>query len=237
MEYNRAYFSGKIAAVTGGASGIGLALCEELLESGAAKVVLADFNRENLSAHEKRLSAQYPGKVMGVLCNVTVEDEVKKMVAAAADFGGRRLDLLINCAGVSLTSKFVEEPYIPEPDNLLYKSVSVADNEAWRKGFDINFYSAVYGCRAALPIMLSQKSGQIVNIISGTVFAALAYQSMYMATKGRSERPNPGSQGGVRRLRHKNQFSDSRDYRDGDFQRKHHAAGSAVAAQLRAAHT
>lgn len=49
--------------------------------------------------------------------------------------------------------------------------------------------------------------------------------------KGRSERPNPGSQGGVRRLRHKNQFSDSRDYRDGDFQRKHHAAGSAVAAQ------
>ena len=184
MDYNRAYFSGKVAAVTGGASGIGLALCEELLESGAAKVVLADFNRDNLSAHEKRLSAQYPGKVMGVLCNVTVEDEVKKMVADAADFGGGRLDLLINCAGAALAGRFVEEAKLPEPDNEFYASLSkVADNEAWEKGFALNFYGALYGCWAALPIMLRQKSGQIVNIISGIAFSPMAYQSMYAVTK------------------------------------------------------
>ncbi|HKM20600.1 MAG TPA: SDR family NAD(P)-dependent oxidoreductase [Lachnospiraceae bacterium] len=66
MEYNRAYFADKTAAVTGGASGIGLALCEELLESGARKVVLVDFNEVNLRKHEERLQTQYPGKVKGM---------------------------------------------------------------------------------------------------------------------------------------------------------------------------
>ena len=55
MEYDREYFSGKTAVVTGAASGVGLALIEELLQSKAAKVVMADINVENLNKHVTRL--------------------------------------------------------------------------------------------------------------------------------------------------------------------------------------
>ena len=79
MEYNHAYYGKKVCAVTGAASGIGLALCEELLGCGAT-VTLADFHKKNLETHTARLEKQYPGKVKGVLCNVTIEDDVKQMV-------------------------------------------------------------------------------------------------------------------------------------------------------------
>lgn len=180
MEYNRAYFAGKTAAVTGGASGIGLALCEELLESNAEKVILVDFNEANLSKHEERLNAQYPGKVKGVLCNVTREEDIRAMIAAAVSFGNGRLDLLINCAGAALSGKFTEVPDSNEASAFMNK---VCTNEDWERGFALNFYGAVYACREAIPIMTSQGGGQIINIISGIAFSPMAYQSMYAATK------------------------------------------------------
>ena len=182
MEFDRTYFAGKTTAVTGGASGIGLALCEELLESGAAKVVLVDVNSDTLAQEEGRLNSQYPGKVKGVLCNVTQEDAVKRMVEEACDFGGGRLDLLINCAGSSLIGTFFRMPVTtnssPNPH-----APKVATNEDWKKGFALNFFASVYSSRYALPIMLKQGGGQIVNIISGIAFAPMANQSMYGATK------------------------------------------------------
>lgn len=181
MEFDRAYFAGKTAAVTGGASGIGLALCEELLESGTDKVVLADFNRDNLALHEKRLEERYPGKVKGVLCNVTIEADVQDMIKEASTFGGGRLDLLINCAGAGLGGKFVKSP---DDINLTVDIIKkVATNEDWKNAFALNFFGAVYGCRHALPIMTRQGGGQIVDIISGIAFSPMAYQSMYAATK------------------------------------------------------
>ncbi|MDO4546622.1 MAG: SDR family NAD(P)-dependent oxidoreductase, partial [Clostridia bacterium] len=181
MDYNRSYFTGKVAVVTGGASGIGLALCEELLECGAKAVVLADFNEKNLRENEARLERSYPGKVKGIMCNVTVEDDVKAMIAQAAAFGGDRLDLLINCAGAGLVGKFTREPDGLNPDNPYL--ARVADNDAWTRGMELNLWGALYGCRAAVPVMLAQKEGQIVNIISGIAFSPFAYQSMYAATK------------------------------------------------------
>ncbi|NLV57920.1 MAG: SDR family NAD(P)-dependent oxidoreductase [Clostridiales bacterium] len=71
MEYDREYFRGKTATVTGAASGIGLALAEELLESNAVKVVMADINRGSLSEHEKRLKAQYGDRVKGIVCRTS----------------------------------------------------------------------------------------------------------------------------------------------------------------------
>ena len=106
MKEDKKYFEGKTAIVTGAASGIGLALIEELLAYGAKKVVIADFNKENLETHTSRLSSQYPGKVKGILCNVTCEDEVKAMIAGAVEFFGGRLDLLINNAGAGFAGFF-----------------------------------------------------------------------------------------------------------------------------------
>jgi NAD(P)-dependent dehydrogenase (short-subunit alcohol dehydrogenase family) len=159
------YYRNKVAVVTGGASGIGLALAETMLGYGAKQVVLADFNDENLKREAARLNTAYAGKVAGVHCNVTREGDVQSMIRQAAEFGGR-IDLLFNNAGAGFSGHF---------DKLT--------NEDWEKAFALNFYGALYGIRAVLPIMRKQRSGHVVNIISGIAFAPMAQQTMYVATK------------------------------------------------------
>lgn len=155
----------KFALVTGGASGIGLALAETMLSDGAKGVVLADVDNATLEQQATRLSATYAGKVLGFHCDVTIEDDVRAMVRKASEFGGR-IDFLFNNAGAGLGGSF---------DKLT--------NEDWGKAFALNFYGALYGIRAALPIMRKQGSGHIISIISGIAFSPMAYQTMYAATK------------------------------------------------------
>ena len=166
MSETSEYYMDKVAAVTGGASGVGLALSETMLSYGAKKVVLADFNDENLKRETTRLNAAYPNKVLGIHCNVTKEADVQEMIQKAAEFGGGRVDLLFNNAGAGLGGHFDEQT-----------------NEDWEKAFALNFYGALYGIRAVLPIMRAQGGGHIVDIISGIAFSPLAYQTMYAATK------------------------------------------------------
>lgn len=166
MEYNREYFAGKTAVVTGAASGIGLALVEELLQCNAANVVMADINPSNLEQHEKRLREQYGDRVKGILCDVTGEEAVESLISDAVSFFKGRLDLLINNAGAGFSGYFAD-----------------MTNADWKAAFDLNFYSALYGMRAALPIMGKQGDGQIINIISGIAFMPMAQQSRYAATK------------------------------------------------------
>ena len=166
MEYNNEYFKGKTAVITGAASGIGLAFIEELLLSNAAKVVMADINADNLNKHEARLKEMYGDRVKGLVCNVTVEAEVQKLIADSAEFFDGSFDLLFNNAGAGFAGWFND-----------------MTNEDWKTAFDLNFYGAVYGIRAVLPIMLGQGSGQIINIISGIAFSPMAGQSRYAVTK------------------------------------------------------
>ncbi|MCL2704558.1 MAG: SDR family oxidoreductase [Defluviitaleaceae bacterium] len=166
MDYDREYFSGKTAVVTGAASGIGLALVEELLISAAEKVVMADINQANLTEHEAKLNAQYGGRVKGIPCNVTVEEDVKRLISQSTAFFDGKLDLLFNNAGAGFAGWFAD--------------MTDAD---WKAAFDLNFYSALYGMRAALPIMKKQGGGQIINTISGIAFMPMAMQSRYAATK------------------------------------------------------
>lgn len=178
---NQGYFLAKNAAVTGAASGIGLALCEELLAQGAGKVVLADYNEANLKIQSDRLSARYPGQVKGIFCDVTREDNVVSMIDQALAFMDGRLDLLINNAGLGLSGTFTET----ETSHLMKPGfdLRVQTNEAWEKAFAINFYGALYGSRAAIKVMTPQGGGQVVNIISGIAWSPMAYQTMYAATK------------------------------------------------------
>ena len=165
MDQTSEYYKDKVAVVTGGASGIGLALSETMLSYGAKQVVLADFNDENLNREAARLNSTYPGKVLGIHCDVTKEKEVQGMIQKAAGFGGR-IDILFNNAGAGLGGAFDKET-----------------NEDWEKAFSLNFYGALYGVRAVLPVMRKQGSGHIINTISGIAFAPMAYQTMYSATK------------------------------------------------------
>lgn len=179
MEGNQEYFRGKHVVVTGAASGIGLALTEELLSYGAAKAVLADFNEDGLDRQASRLSQAYPGRVLGVVCDVTKEDQVQNLISRAADFSDGRIDLLINNAGAGFGGCFVE----PSTDSEITKILPVSSNQDWEKAFALNFYGALYGCRAVIPLMQAQGGGQIVNVISGIAFSPMAYQTRYAATK------------------------------------------------------
>lgn len=159
------YYKDKVAVVTGAASGIGLALAETVLSYGAKKVVLADFNDENLKREAARLETAYPGKTLGLHCDVTNEGEVRAMIGKAAEFGGR-IDILFNNAGAGFGGNF---------DKLT--------NRHWEKAFALNFYGPLYGIRAVLPFMRQQGGGHIVDIVSGIAFAPMAQQAMYAATK------------------------------------------------------
>ena len=106
MTVTSVYYEGKVAVVTGAASGIGLALAETMLSYGASKIVLADFNRENLERETARLEKAYPGKTLGIHCDVTKETDVQAMIARAASFGGERIDLLFNNAGAGFGGEF-----------------------------------------------------------------------------------------------------------------------------------
>jgi NAD(P)-dependent dehydrogenase (short-subunit alcohol dehydrogenase family) len=160
------YYENKVAVVTGGASGIGLALCELLLSSGAKAVILADLNAEKLKTESARLEAAYPGKVLGIQTDVTKQESVAAMIRQAADFGGGQIHFLFNNAGLGLGKWFDE--------------TTDAD---WRFAFDVNFFGALYGIRAVLPIMRAQAGGHIANTASGIAFSPMAFQSMYSATK------------------------------------------------------
>jgi len=160
------YYRNKVAVVTGGASGIGLALAETMLSYGAGRVVLADVSDANLKRETARLDGAYPGKALGSHCDVTNEEDVEVMIQEAAAFGNGRIDLLFNNAGAGLSGKFEE-----------------LSNQDWQKAFALNFYGALYGIRAVLPIMRAQGGGHIVDVISGIAFSPMAYQTMYAATK------------------------------------------------------
>jgi len=166
MSQTNKYYQDKVAVVTGGASGIGLALAETMLSYGAKRVVLADVNEANLAREAARLNAAYPGQALGIRCDVTNEEDVKGMIEQAAEFGGGRIDLLFNNAGAAFGGQFAEQT-----------------NAHWEKAFALNFYGAVYGIRAVLPVIRAQGGGHIVNIISGIAFYPMAYQTMYSATK------------------------------------------------------
>ena len=166
MSETNEYYLDKVAVVTGGASGIGLALAETMLSYGAKRVVLADFNEANLARETARLNVAHPGQALGIRCDVTKEEDVKGMIQQAAEFGGGRIDLLFNNAGAGFGGHFAEQT-----------------NGNWEKAFALNFYGAVYGIRAVLPVMRAQGGGHIVDVISGIAFTPMAYQTMYAATK------------------------------------------------------
>lgn len=160
------YYRDKVAVVTGGAQGIGLALAETMLGHGARRVVLADLKEEHLQREAARLNDAHPGKVLGLRCDVTSEADVQELIRRAAEFGDGRIDLLFNNAGAGFGGPFEQQ-----------------SNQDWEKAFALNFYGALYGIRAVLPVMRAQGSGHIVDVISGIAFYPMPLQSRYAATK------------------------------------------------------
>ena len=143
---NRIDLKNKTAVVTGGAQGIGLAIAEIFLESGAL-VSLWDQDEKLVNETAQRLSSK--GNVEAVVMDVADLISVENAVKQTQDAQGS-IDILIRNAGISgPTEKLWEYP----PD-------------AWQKIIDINL-TGVFNClRAVTPIMIEQNYGRIVNVAS-----------------------------------------------------------------------
>ena len=135
---------GKVAVITGAASGIGLGTVELFVAEGA-RVVAADIQDEKGAMLETR----FPGKVAYVHCDVTQEAEIEAaMKRAKTEFGG--LDILFNNAGIS--------------DRMTSIAEITADGWSWI--FDVLVRGPALGMKHALPLMLERGGGSIINTAS-----------------------------------------------------------------------
>jgi len=153
---------GKVAVVTGGCSGIGLATVKRFAAEGA-KVVIGDVDDANGSRIAQELGGAF------VHCDVTNPEQVETLFRTAKEKFGS-VDIAFNNAGISP----------PEDDSIL-----TTDLDAWRKVQEVNLTSVYLCCKAALPYMLEQKRGSIINTASFVaVVGAATSQISYTASKG-----------------------------------------------------
>jgi 3-oxoacyl-[acyl-carrier protein] reductase len=143
---NRIDLEGRKAVVTGGAQGIGYAIAERLLESGAA-VAIWDKDGQEAEAAAGRLAAK--GEVKAVIADVTQSASVEAASSATAGAFGV-IDILVNNAGISGPNKKTWE-YTPEE---------------WRQVISVDLTGVFLCCRAVVPLMRQNGYGRIVNIAS-----------------------------------------------------------------------
>ncbi len=157
------HFKDKVAIVTGGASGIGRALCEELGQRGA-EVVVADINLGGAEGVASSILAA-GGLARGVHLDVTQGEEVRKLVAQTATEEGH-LDFMFNNAGICVVGEMRD-----------------MDLEHWQRLIDVNLWGVVHGTMAAYQVMLKQRFGHIVNAGSADGLVPFPMMAAYSATK------------------------------------------------------
>jgi NAD(P)-dependent dehydrogenase (short-subunit alcohol dehydrogenase family) len=157
------YFRDKVAVITGAAAGIGAELARQLTALGSA-VVIADLALESAQKLAEELR-QGGRRATACRADVTRFPDVEGAVQLAiSEFG--RLDLIFNNAGVGLAGEL--------------RDLELAD---WNPIVDVNLWGVIHGVHAALPIMLRQGSGQIVNIASAAGLVPRPGMVPYATTK------------------------------------------------------
>ncbi|MBS3985995.1 MAG: 3-oxoacyl-[acyl-carrier-protein] reductase [Selenomonadales bacterium] len=154
----------KVALVTGGTGGIGLAVCRELARLGFVVVVHYSNNRAQAESLVQELSGN-GGGALAVMADVANESGVEAMLAEILKRYGR-LDVVVNNAGITR-------------DALLLR-MKLAD---WQAVIDVNLTGAFLVSRAAAKVMLRQRSGKIINISSVVGLCGNAGQANYAASK------------------------------------------------------
>ena len=151
---------GKIAVITGAGSGMAKASVKVFVREGA-KVVAADF-----SGAEQDTAKEVGGDVLPVHCDVTKEEDIERMVAAAVEEFGR-LDIMLNDAGIAqgmLTADITQEHY--------------------RQQMDVDLFGVIFGMKHGIRAMLANDNGgAIVNWSSLGGLGGAAYTTVYNAAK------------------------------------------------------
>jgi len=158
---------GKVSIITGGGSGMGRVAAELFAKEGAS-VVVADFSE---AAGEAAVAAVVAagGKASFVKVDVSSEDDARAMVQHAVAMYGR-VDTLYNNVGI-----------MPEADH----SVIDTDVPTWDKVMAVNVRGVFLGCKHAIPQMLEQGSGSIINVASFVAILGCSVpQDAYTASKG-----------------------------------------------------
>ena len=154
---------GRVAAITGASSGIGLAIARALSAAGAA-VVLGARRMDRLVSAVDAIRAG-GGAAEAVAMDVTSEPDVQRLVARACDAFGR-LDIMLCNAGFGY-----------------YGTVEQTWPDVMRRMMDVNFFGTFLGARAALPRFRQQGSGHLIVISSIVGRRGIAQMSAYSATK------------------------------------------------------
>jgi len=154
---------GKVVAITGASSGIGLAAAALLAERGA-KLVLGARSPDKLNAVAARLT-ESGADVITKPTDVSRRADLTELVSTATDTYGR-LDVLISNAGVMPVSPFDE-----------------LDVDGWEAMVDVNLKGVLFGIAAALPLFRRQGFGHFINTASTAAFRVTPGQSVYAGTK------------------------------------------------------
>ena len=158
--------AGRVAVVTGGASGIGRALCRRFAAEGAS-VVVTDLD----GAGAATVAAEVGGKA--VAADVSVEADVVHLVDQALSTHGR-IDLFCSNAGIL----WGERPADPEA------TLGVeASDEGWERIWRVNVMAHVYGARAVLPSMLERGEGYLLSTVSAAGLLTVLGNAPYAVTK------------------------------------------------------
>ena len=136
----------KVAIVTGGGAGIGEAVAILFAEEGA-KIVVGDVNKDTGGRTVNKIKAA-GGEAIFVYCDTSKFKEVENLVNTAVKTYGK-LDIMVNNAGIVAEGKCADTPL-----------------EDWDRGIAVDLTGVFYGCKCAIPAMLKNGSGSIINVSS-----------------------------------------------------------------------
>jgi 3-hydroxybutyrate dehydrogenase len=157
--------AGKVSLVTGSTSGIGLGIARALAAAGSA-VVLNGFGKpEDIAATQAELAADFNVRVSYSAADMSKPDAIQGMIEDVLASAGR-LDILVNNAGIQHVAPIQDFPLAK-----------------WDAILAINLSSAFHTTRAALPAMLANKWGRIINVASAHGLVASPFKSAYVAAK------------------------------------------------------
>jgi len=140
-------FASKTVIITGGGTGIGLAVANRFLQEGADVVICG--RREPVLREAAAVIGATPERLLTVTADIADEEDVRRLVAETVAWRGR-IDVLVNNAAAMRINKPPESTTLAE----------------WRSVFDTNVTGAFLCCREAGKVMIAQRSGKIVNVAS-----------------------------------------------------------------------
>jgi meso-butanediol dehydrogenase / (S,S)-butanediol dehydrogenase / diacetyl reductase len=153
---------GKTALITGGGTGIGAAVTERFVAEGA-KVCITGRRRDRL---EQQAAAFPPGSVLVCPGDVSSHEDIKRMVASTIEFGGGRIDILVNNAASDV-----------------YGIITEIGPEDWQRIMDVNLTAPFLLMRETLPNMIQHGGGSIINVSSIGGIRCMAGSPVYGTSK------------------------------------------------------